>query len=153
GGSGGRASQFFSDHPNPENRIGNVDKEIEKLGGAPPNPTVDSSAFPQIRNLIANAPLPRNNQSAARGSRGGKGSGGPARASSRTVDGQFGELQFRYPENWRQSGQGNAITLAPDGGIVSGSLTYGMIIATYEARPDPGKDRVELDLATDQLIN
>src|SRR5215475_6448700 len=30
GGSGGRASQFFSDHPNPENRIGNVDKEIEK---------------------------------------------------------------------------------------------------------------------------
>src|SRR5207248_4606663 len=30
-GAGGSASQFFSDHPNPGNRIGNVDKEIEKL--------------------------------------------------------------------------------------------------------------------------
>jgi hypothetical protein len=28
-----------------------------------------------------------------------------------------------------------------------------MIIATYEGHPDPGKDRVDLDLATDQLIN
>ena len=30
----GKNTQFFSDHPNPENRIGNVNKEIEKLGGA-----------------------------------------------------------------------------------------------------------------------
>src|SRR5262249_11417782 len=73
--------------------------------------------------------------------------------SSRMIDSQFGGLSFRYPENWRQSGQGSAITLAPDAGIVSGSLTHGMILATYEGHPDPGKDKVELDLATDQLIN
>src|SRR3989441_3596833 len=40
-----KTSQFFSDHPVPENRISNVQKEIEKLGGAPPNPRTDSSDF------------------------------------------------------------------------------------------------------------
>src|SRR5919204_3126103 len=32
--SKGRAIQFFSDHPNPENRISNVQHEIQKLGGS-----------------------------------------------------------------------------------------------------------------------
>src|SRR5437899_9227608 len=40
-----KTSQFFSDHPVPENRISNVQKEIEKLGGPPPNPRTDSSEF------------------------------------------------------------------------------------------------------------
>src|SRR5579884_3824859 len=50
-GAGARASQFFSDHPNPENRIGNVDKEIVKLGGAPPDAVTDTPEFQQIKNL------------------------------------------------------------------------------------------------------
>lgn len=155
GGSGGSASQFFSDHPNPENRIGNVDKEIEKLGGAPPSAKTDSPEFLQIKSLISNGPAPRGAAPTARGSSGGGRSNGPKppRASSRFIDGQLGTLRFRYPDNWKQSGQGTAITIAPDSGIVSGSLTYGMIVATYEGHPDPGKDHVDLDLATDQLIN
>src|SRR5215467_2793477 len=36
--SKGRASQFLSDHPNPTNRISNVQHEIEKLNGALPDP-------------------------------------------------------------------------------------------------------------------
>jgi hypothetical protein len=153
-GAGGKSSQFFSDHPNPENRIGNVDKEIEKLGGAPPDPKLDTPEFQRIKSLISNAPPPRGSQPIARGGGSSRsGNGKPGRASGRFVDSQFGELRFRYPDNWKQSGQGSAITLAPDGGVVAGSLTYGMIIATYEGHPDPGKDRVDLDLATDQLIN
>src|SRR5262249_10018261 len=35
--SKGRAIQFLSDHPNPENRISNVQREIQRLGGLPPN--------------------------------------------------------------------------------------------------------------------
>src|SRR5947209_6862340 len=33
---GGSTAQFFSDHPNPENRIGSVNNEVVKLGGARP---------------------------------------------------------------------------------------------------------------------
>ena len=29
--------EFFSDHPNPEHRVGRVDEEVERLGGAPAN--------------------------------------------------------------------------------------------------------------------
>ena len=149
--SGGRASQFFSDHPNPENRIGNVDKEIVKLGGAPADAKLDSTDFQRIKAIVSNAPLPRGAQPITKNSRGGAGS--PGRPSTRMIEGQFNVIHFRYPDNWKQSGQGSAITVAPDAGIVSGSLTHGMIIATYEGHPDPGQDRVDLDLATDQLIN
>src|SRR5438477_3341967 len=47
-----KTSQFFSDHPVPENRISNVQKEIEKLGGPPPNPRTDSSEFQSAKNLV-----------------------------------------------------------------------------------------------------
>src|SRR5919204_468782 len=43
--SKGRAIQFFSDHPNPENRISNVQHEIERIGGLPPNARRDSPEF------------------------------------------------------------------------------------------------------------
>ena len=67
-----------------------------------------------------------------------------------TYNGQ--DIQFRYPENWKQYGQGNAMTLAPDGGIVNGALAYGMMIATFE--PDyHGQGRISVEEATDQLLN
>src|SRR5438094_8349891 len=42
---GGRATQFLSDHPNPENRISNVQREIERVGGMPPNARRDAPEF------------------------------------------------------------------------------------------------------------
>jgi len=50
--SKGRASEFFSDHPNPENRINYVQAEIEKLGGPPPNARADSPDFHEIKNRL-----------------------------------------------------------------------------------------------------
>src|SRR6202011_4544166 len=41
--------EFFSDHPNPEHRVGRVDEEVEKLGGVPPNAQRDSAAFAAIK--------------------------------------------------------------------------------------------------------
>src|SRR5262249_50060749 len=67
-----------------------------------------------------------------------------------TYNGQ--DLQFRYPENWHEYGQGSAMTLAPDGGIINGSLAYGMMISTFE--PDyHGQGRISLEEGTDQLLN
>src|SRR5262249_20910518 len=53
----GRAIQFLSDHPNPENRVSTVQQEIVKLGGAR-NTRTDSGEFQQIKSLVAGMPAP-----------------------------------------------------------------------------------------------
>jgi predicted Zn-dependent protease len=50
--SKGRASEFFSDHPNPENRISHVQAEIGRVGGPPSRARVDSPDFQQIKKRL-----------------------------------------------------------------------------------------------------
>src|SRR5438045_2171862 len=57
--SKGRAVQFFSDHPNPENRISNVQHEIERLGGALSNARRDNNEFQTVKRSLASMPAPR----------------------------------------------------------------------------------------------
>src|SRR5215831_14568665 len=54
-----KTSQFFSDHPVPENRISNVQKEIQKLGGAPANALTDSPDYQTAKTRIAAVPTPK----------------------------------------------------------------------------------------------
>jgi beta-barrel assembly-enhancing protease len=52
-----RTLQFFSDHPNPENRIKNVDEEIPRLG--PPKPwNTDSPEFQVVKQRVLAMPPP-----------------------------------------------------------------------------------------------
>ena len=67
-----------------------------------------------------------------------------------TYNGQ--DIQFRYPDNWRQYGQGSAMTIAPAGGITNGALGYGMMISTFESDYH-GQGRISLEEATDQLLS
>ncbi len=154
-GRGGRASDFFSSHPNPENRIGGVNNEIIKLGGTPPNPKNDSSLFQDVKRIVSSYPAPRGTKPGTtnNSSRGGSSkTGKPSRPSTRLVDYQTGDIRLRHPDNWRAYGQGSAVTLAPDGGIVSNSLAYGMMIATYEPHDDDRDGKVTLTQATDELV-
>jgi predicted Zn-dependent protease len=152
--SKGNAIQFFSDHPNPENRISNVQHEIERLAGAPPNARRDSPDFHTVKNLVAGLPAPRGGARGATSapptdSRNG---GKPQPPSSRMSSYNGSDLQFRYPDNWKQYGEGSAITFAPDGGTVNGGLAYGMMVAEFE--PDyHGSGRISLAEATDQLLS
>ena len=57
--SKGNTSQFFSDHPNPANRISDVQKEIVKLDGALPNPKTDTSEFQAMKTEVAGLPARR----------------------------------------------------------------------------------------------
>jgi predicted Zn-dependent protease len=115
--SKGRAIQFLSDHPNPENRIGNVQREIQRLGGMAPNARADSPEFHTVKSGIASLPAAR--KSATAGSRPTDSRNGrPAAPSGRMTTSNFQDLQFRYPDNWRQYGQGSAMTITPDGGII-----------------------------------
>jgi hypothetical protein len=62
------------------------------------------------------------------------------------------DFRFRHPDNWRAYGEGDAVTLAPDGGIVSNSLAWGTILSSFEPRTDRN-GRVTLEDATNQLLN
>jgi Zn-dependent protease with chaperone function len=149
--SKGRAIEFFSDHPNPENRIGNVNNEVVKLGGARPGARLDSPDFQDVKRILASASEPRNGRPTSNG-RSPSRSGRPQRPSTRLIDFRSGDFQFRHPDNWQAYGQGSAVTIAPEGGIVSGSLAYGVMMALFEPHDDNGDRRITLGEATDQLI-
>jgi Zn-dependent protease with chaperone function len=150
--SKGRAVQFFSDHPNPENRISNVQHEIERLGGMPGNARRDGPDFQSMKASLAGMAAPRNASSRSGGRTPDNRGGRPASPSSRMIDYNGQDIQFRYPDNWHTYGEGSAMTVAPDGGVINGSLTYGMMISTFD--PDyHGQGRISLADATDQLLN
>ena len=153
--SKGRASEFFSDHPNPENRISSVQHEIEKLGGMPPRARSDSPDFHEIKNKLAGMPAPpkAGTKAATNGRPSDNRNGKPDLPSTRYTTYNGRDLQFRYPDNWHQYGQGSAMTLAPDGGIINnGALAYGMMIATFEPHYDR-QGQISLEEATDQLVD
>jgi beta-barrel assembly-enhancing protease len=149
--SKGRAVQFFSDHPNPENRISNVQHEIERLGGPPANAKRDSPEFHAVKDRLAGLPAPPKSGAPTTNNR-PSGNGTPPPPSGRMVSYSGPGFELRYPDNWHQYGQGSAITFAPDGGITNNGLTYGMMVSSFE--PDyHGQGRITLDQATDQLIS
>jgi len=56
---GGRPVQFFSNHPNPDNRLERVDQEIGLLGGSPRGSKTDSREFQDIKRYVLSLPAPR----------------------------------------------------------------------------------------------
>jgi predicted Zn-dependent protease len=58
---GGGGSAFFSDHPNPENRISNVQQEIGKFGGVPARVRSDSPDFQEVKRMLLGMPAPPKN--------------------------------------------------------------------------------------------
>jgi hypothetical protein len=163
--SKGSTAQFFSDHPNPENRIGNVQKEIVKLNGALPNPKTDSPEFHTVNDLLAGLPAPRKNggpttsngrRQPSPGDRTTEGTshrtGSPELPSRGLTSYNGPDLQFRYPDNWHPYPQGSVMTFSPEGGFVNGSLAWGMMFSTFNADKH-GQARISLDDATNQLMS
>ena len=152
--SKGSASQFFSDHPNPENRITHVKQEIVKLGAAPPRLRGDSAEFQAVKRELLGMPAPSKSGLPSSSNRrpGDTRTGAPAAPSSRLVTYNGRDMDFRYPDNWRPYGQGSVITLAPDGGVVNNNLAWGMMIETFEPHYDRD-GRLSLEEATDQLVD
>jgi hypothetical protein len=122
------------------------------LDGALPNPKTDTSEFQAMKTEVAGLPAPRGGRGASAGLPPNSRSGGrPAPPSIRTAIYDGVDIQFRNPDNWRQTRDGNVITIAPDGGVVNGSLAWGMTISPYDVDTH-GAARVSLDDATDQLL-
>ena len=146
--------EFFSNHPSPEHRIERVNEEIQKMGGSPPNAKTDSPEFREIRKyLFSLPPAPRRATIAETDPYGTSSSDEtPDPPSEKLQAFENDSVKLQFPANWKSNGQGSAVTLYPEGGVVRNphgnpELAYGSMVNRYEPRAGS-----TLESATDQLI-
>jgi Zn-dependent protease with chaperone function len=152
--------EFFSDHPNPENRVDRVSEEIRKLGGAPPNAQKDSAEFEAIKKEVMALPVvpkaqPASSSATANLPKAGAVKVQPPSKNYGALD--IGLATLKYPDNWKKYGNGKEVTLAPDGGAVDGGrgqaeLAYGVMISLAKMDGTPPADQDALSAATQKLI-
>ena len=144
-----RTLQFFSDHPAPESRIKDVDREIAQLG-PPRGVKTDSSEFEGIKQyIVALAPSPSPQGTPKIEAK--KQPPPPPSASLIRYDGKVFTLD--YPDNWQAQRSEDNVTLFPPGGMVSGAegeteQAYGAAVSLYS----PQKANWGLVDATQELI-
>jgi hypothetical protein len=166
---GGSGPAFFNSHPSPEHRVETVNEEVNRLGARAPSRT-SSQEFDQIKRNVSSMPAPRGAQSLQGNTQapGTNAGSRPETASNRFKNFENATLRIDYPENWQTLGQGDAVTIAPRGGMVSDgngnqALAYGVLVNLYEPHPDragqqfqgPGFGQTaspSIEAATDQLV-
>jgi hypothetical protein len=162
---GGNGIAFFNSHPNPDRRIENANEEAARLGSQR-NTRSSSQEFDQIKRYVQSLPTPKPNQLQAQQPQNTAGQADGT--SERFVTFENSALRIDYPDNWQAYGQGDAVTIAPRGGLVNDgngnqALAYGVLVNIYEPHADrygqqlqgPGFGQgsaVTAEEATDQLI-
>lgn len=149
--SSAQPPQFFSDHPNPANRIQRIDEEVDRLGGPLPNATQDTTEFDSIKAYVKSLPP------APQGPPGAAATGAPESPSATYLTYSGKQFTVVYPDNWQPQVQSNGgVFLSPPGGTVQpmrgdSGVAYGVILSTFAAQPVNGR-APSLDEATDQWI-
>ncbi|PYU64608.1 MAG: hypothetical protein DMG56_05890 [Acidobacteria bacterium] len=145
--------EFFSDHPNPEHRVGRVDEEVEKLGGVPTNAKRDSAEFEAIKREVLALPVVKKPAPGTPGA-----VVAPAPPSSNFSEYQASSYSLKYPDNWKKypDSNGSGVSFAPEGGVLDdgsghSTLAYGLIIGVAQAQGD-ANDGKALNSATSQVI-
>lgn len=152
-GAGG--AQFLSDHPNPGNRVEYVDKELAAL---PPKShwITDTPAFDKIHAMLIQRHGVSGEQAAAATPEKPLTRLKSITVSKTLTDFQHQGYSLSYPDNWKLYGDsGSIVTIAPQGGILTGSgasgaqdqVAYGVIVDGFD--PDQG---ASLGEATRQLV-
>ncbi len=115
---GARGPQFFSDHPNPGNRVKAVEAEIRYLPQA--NYTNgDAAEFARMQRLAAAVPAPKAKQASA--AQPGAAPALPQIRASRTLrEYRANSYRISYPDNWQATAveKAQGVTLAPREGYV-----------------------------------
>src|SRR5438309_1384027 len=145
--------EFFSDHPNPEHRVGRVDEEVEKLGGVPPNAKRDSAEFEAIKREVLALPVVKKPTSGTPGA-----VVAPAPPSRSFSEYQASSYSLKYPDNRKKypDSKGGGVSFAPEGGVLDdgsghSTLVYGLIVGLVQAKGD-ANDGKALNSATSQVI-
>jgi hypothetical protein len=148
-----RTMQFFSNHPNPENRIKNVDEEIPLLGPARQWST-DSPAFEAVKKRLLNLPAPPKEKPSPRASASPT---PPPLPSNGMVRFEASGFALKYPDNWEVQKSEGAVALFPTGAMVTGSeggsaQAYGASISWYQPQSQSQGGWGLID-ATQQLLD
>ena len=143
--------EFLTDHPSPEHRVGRVDEEVEKLGGAPANAKRDSAEFEAIKREVLALPVVKRPAPGTRGAT-------PAPPSHSLAEYQSSGYTLKYPDNWKKypDSDGSGVSFAPEGGILDdgsghSALAYGLIIGVAQVKGN-ANDENALNGATNQVI-
>ncbi|MBI4459005.1 MAG: M48 family metalloprotease [Acidobacteria bacterium] len=161
GEGGGRSIEFFSNHPNPGNRIVRVNEELDKLGPQRGYVT-ESREFTDVKNLVRSLSQAKGQRLQSSSQPGnGRSAAPPERPSGRFATFQGSLLRMNYPDNWQAFEQGNAVTIAPRGGVVDDGrgnqgVAYGVVVNLFSLSDRYGRQLQprsgSLEQATDQLI-
>jgi beta-barrel assembly-enhancing protease len=157
-GEGG--AQFLSDHPNPGNRVGYVNDEIDTLPHRA-SYVKTSAEFTRIKKIVAGM-HPYTDKQVASGvwkQQGGNAAAPAAAPMARLTESQWaaqGNWQMlqgdgftvSYPGNWKGAISGASALIAPPGGLgAQNAVGYGMLSGRFQP-PQLGSIAAE----TDQLV-
>jgi len=152
--SSAQPPQFFSDHPNPANRIQRIDEEVDRLGRPSPNATHDTTEFDSIKAYVKSLPPPLQVQPSQRSA---SENGAPESPSTRYATYSGKQFTVVFPDNWQPQAQSNGgVFLSPPGGVVQpvrgdSGIAYGVIVSTFAPQQANGR-APSIDEATQQLI-
>jgi len=135
--SGRFRGEFFLNHPSPNSA--QVRRELQSLGPLPANVRGDSPDLHTTQRHLRDeggTPLDRVTDNRVTDNRITDNS--VPLPSARMTSYRGFDLEFRYPDNWNVTENGDSVTVAPDRGVVSGSLVRGLTIATFEPQQDRG---------------
>jgi len=149
---GANGPQFFSDHPNPGNRAGAVEKEVHSL--APKSYRSSGTEFAQIKQHVAGIKALTAQEIAAQEqqqSANVKGRLPAAEFPSRATQTFNHDLfQISYPDNWRVFGdKTSTVNIGPPSGVSDSAIAYGVLVSDFQ----PENQNTGLDAATHELLN
>jgi hypothetical protein len=153
---GARGPQFFSDHPNPGNRMQAIENEIRYL----PQRTYasDTRQLARMKSLVAKLPAPtkKPQQQVASGPAGNSASLSipNSRPSSRMQQYKGRDFSVSHPDNWRTFTSQNSpgVTIAPPSAVqdsAGAAVGYGAVFNYYK----PQMANASLWQATDELVS
>jgi hypothetical protein len=152
---GSRAPQFLSSHPNPGNRVEDVQAEIQTLPPRSYEQTATTGEFMEAKQLVAQLPKPDRPVERARAapSSGPSVEAGPI-AGFQTF--KANKFTISYPRGWRIYGGRNSesIIIAPAQGLVQNqfggtSVGYGVTLGYYQ----PNRQSNSVEQATRELLS
>lgn len=164
---GGGGIAFFNSHPSPDRRVEKADEEANKLGAVARSASNSSQEFTQIKRYVQSLPEPRPSQLQSQQQQQNQ-TGQQGGISGTTQVFENSILRVNYPGNWQAFGQGEALTIAPSGGMVQDNngnqaLAYGVVVSMFE--PYAGRSgqqlqgpggaqggQLSVESATDQLV-
>ncbi len=157
--SGGGTPEFLSDHPNPENRYENINREAQMLRVSP-NPIENTREFERIQSRLrgmspaqSSAQISQNAQNNPQGRTENPMANGRYESrvdypSARTTS-YTGANLFRVnvPENWQVFETQNTVNFAPQGAYGSNGITRGVMLGVTQTQNN------DLGNATQEYVN